>query len=307
MAVIRSLNENRIQKQNTALDEDFLFQAAEENSGTSVSEFDIIVGSAQNVIDGLATHTIGNFVAAIQNMYKIQILDGTYNLIQSEDITESNVKIYFEPGAILVSNGSRTFTLSGNNNEVFSGRFSGFGTNGIILSGNDIYIYALDGLISTFQQTGIGTFLFADNTVSGDDIIANNITVDTIIVNDLTSTTIETDDLTVNNGALVGYLDNQGPLFETYHKITGATATYDVSTTERIIYFNGSVDCSIFLNDSSTDINRTLILKNLTAAKTMTILPVSGETIEGEASIILNIQYQGVELHSDGSNWWIIG
>lgn len=52
---------------------------------TKFEEYDIVVGSSQQVADDVATHTVSDFVAAISNGDKILILDGTHTLVRNEE------------------------------------------------------------------------------------------------------------------------------------------------------------------------------------------------------------------------------
>lgn len=92
---------------------------------------DIIVGSVTEVINGVADYTIMSFAAAAATNSIVAILPGTHQMTGNIDIVNDRVKILFDPGAIIDGNDGTpwTFTFSGNNIDVSSGRFTDFGTN----------------------------------------------------------------------------------------------------------------------------------------------------------------------------------
>ena len=112
---------------------------------------DIVVGTAGQVTSKDATHTIANFAAAVANGDKILILDGTQTLAANVLITETDVEVFFQTEAIIAKASTFTFTISGARSRTFNGRFSGFGTNDLVLSGGDSLWNISEGLIAWFN------------------------------------------------------------------------------------------------------------------------------------------------------------
>ncbi len=112
---------------------------------------DIVVGTAQQKTDKEATHTIADFAAAVANGDKILILDGTQTLAANVLITETDVEVYFQTEAIIAKASTFTFTMSGARSRIFNGRFSGFGTNDLVLSGGSSLWHISEGLTAWFN------------------------------------------------------------------------------------------------------------------------------------------------------------
>lgn len=116
--------------------------------------YNIVVGTTAQVTSGKATNEIGDFAVAISNNDRILILNGTHTLEQTETITETDLDIVFEMGAVIAKASTYTMTFSGVRVTVKSGRFSGFATGNITFSGADARIHILQGSALEVIVTG---------------------------------------------------------------------------------------------------------------------------------------------------------
>lgn len=71
------------------------------------------------------------------------------------------------------------------------------------------------------------------------------------------------------------------------------------------------IDCTansftVTLPTAASKTGRTYTIKNSGSGTTITIACTGGETIDGEATILLNVQYQALTVLSDGTNWKVI-
>lgn len=77
--------------------------------------FDIIIGSTAEVTSGAATHTINTFASAVANFNTITILKGTHTLTGNVSLTEQDLIIVSQAGAIIDLDDTHTFTSTGVN------------------------------------------------------------------------------------------------------------------------------------------------------------------------------------------------
>ena len=143
---------------------------------TGITGYDIVVGTSADITNELATHTVSDFVAAISNGDKIYFRSGTHSIVRNEDITEDDVKLYFDPEAILdQGTAGQTLTFSGTRIQVHDGRFTGFTGSGdeIIISGTNCYFVVIQGSIDTFliDSGATGSMILSSDNNGG---IKNN-------------------------------------------------------------------------------------------------------------------------------------
>jgi hypothetical protein len=84
---------------------------------------------------------------------------------------------------------------------------------------------------------------------------------------------------------------------------------YTLTTTDYTILANANTTpFTLTLPSASTSgTGRHYVIKKIDAtANTVTISTTSSQTIDGAATYTINTAYSGVNLQSDGSNWWII-
>ena len=127
--------------------------------------YDIIVGTSQQVVDGVATHTINNFVVSINDNDRILILSGTHVLTVSIVITESGVFMEFEDRSALFDMGTTsgmTFTLSGDENRMVL-KLDGANLDAFVVSGNHskVEVWFENGNADPWDDTGIGNVITA--------------------------------------------------------------------------------------------------------------------------------------------------
>ena len=83
------------------------------------------------------------------------------------------------------------------------------------------------------------------------------------------------------------------------------SATSTLNVLKCVVLVNTTA--TINLPDATTCSGRIYYIKSVTAAITVTITPNGAQTIDGSnASRTITTQYKGLEIISDGSNWYII-
>ena len=93
--------------------------------------------------------------------------------------------------------------------------------------------------------------------------------------------------------------------------ITVTTSTYTVDTTGGTndnILVNYAGACTITL--PTPKLGRQLKIKDISGAASTNNITVShhgSENIDGSGTYVLNLNYAGIELVSDGTNWFVIG
>jgi len=110
-----------------------------------------------------------------------------------------------------------------------------------------------------------------------------------------------------------GYSGNVTFLSPAYTRITTVNvATYDLLMTDRIvhvIYTTTAAVTSLTLPTAQTLRGRKITIKDAggaAAANNITIDTEGAETIDGAATLVINVNYNFVSLYSDGTNWFII-
>jgi len=109
---------------------------------------------------------------------------------------------------------------------------------------------------------------------------------------------------TVNSGDLSG----EGIKFST---TTVNAATYDLTTTDYILnvtYTTTGAVTSLTLPTSQVVEGRVIVIKDSggnASGNNITIDTEGSETIDGSATLVLNSDYEAVNLYCDGTNWHI--
>ena len=89
------------------------------------------------------------------------------------------------------------------------------------------------------------------------------------------------------------------------------TATYDLLATDDIVHVTRTATgaCEITIPTAQLVAARRVIIKDtgLAGTNNITILTEGAETIDGDASWLIDDNYDWLELYSDGINWFIIG
>ena len=88
------------------------------------------------------------------------------------------------------------------------------------------------------------------------------------------------------------------------------TATYDLLVTDYLLnvtYTETGAVTSLTLPSAQTIEGRVIVIKDTGNASTysITIDTEGSETIDGDATLILDSDYEAVNLYSDGSNWFV--
>ncbi len=97
--------------------------------------FDIVIGTSDQVGQGIATHTTDDFVAALANGDRCLIIDGSEALQRSEDITETDITIIPASGDVVLDFGAFTLTMSGARPQIQGLRVSNADLEDLIITG----------------------------------------------------------------------------------------------------------------------------------------------------------------------------
>jgi hypothetical protein len=89
-----------------------------------------------------------------------------------------------------------------------------------------------------------------------------------------------------------------------------AAASYDLATTDHIlsVTYTATGSVAIDLKTAQTISGRLLTIKDsggLAGTNNITITTEGGEKIDGQDTLILNSNYQSVDLFCDGSHWFV--
>ena len=102
----------------------------------------------------------------------------------------------------------------------------------------------------------------------------------------------------------VSKLDVQGSLGLEVDTITTSTTLND---THNIVLADNTVDVTVTLPAASSNTDKTYyIMKTDSGTAIVTIDGNGAETINGQTTVVLYIQYDAIRIVSDGSNWFII-
>lgn len=92
-------------------------------------------------------------------------------------------------------------------------------------------------------------------------------------------------------------------------QVTTVTANTTLGVGHHIVLVNASGgNRTITLPDATTCGGRQYIVKKIdSSANTVTVTAQTGQTIDGQSSVVLNTQYQFIKIVSNGQNWFKIG
>ena len=89
-----------------------------------------------------------------------------------------------------------------------------------------------------------------------------------------------------------------------------ALTTRTVSTSQTLLLTDGTIIASgaitLTLPPASSQIGKRYRIKKTDASNTITIDTNESETIDGSLTYVLSVQYEAIEITSDGSNWYVI-
>lgn len=171
--------------------------------------------------------------------------------------------------------------------------------------------------IPSGQVTGLGTMATQNANavaITGGTFANANITsvVATFPNSYLTNSSATLGNTSVTLGSTVTSVGNLTVNNETVNGLTAAIATKTGN------YSLTSVDCTVLGNAATGNISITLptavgaagrfytVKKVDSTANTVTVATTSAQTIDGQASKVLSIQYDGIQVQSDNANWVVI-
>ncbi len=100
-------------------------------------------------------------------------------------------------------------------------------------------------------------------------------------------------------------LDVRGSMSLNYRAFTASTTA---ATTDNVLVFTGTSACTVTLPDATTCVGRTYRIKNASTTGPVPIVTVattSSQTIDGNATWLLDNSYEAVTVMSNGANWVI--
>lgn len=91
------------------------------------------------------------------------------------------------------------------------------------------------------------------------------------------------------------------------HTVSSQSGNYAITTTDEIILANASGGGIALTLPTAVGNSRVYTIKKTDAsANTVTITTTGGQTIDGGASAVLQVQYESVSLVSNNANWFVI-
>lgn len=90
--------------------------------------------------------------------------------------------------------------------------------------------------------------------------------------------------------------------------ITTKSANYTATVTDDTILANTQAqNVTVTLLTAAAVTGKLLTIKKIdTSANSVIITTTSSQTIDGQSSYVVSTNYSGVNVQSDGSNWWIV-
>jgi hypothetical protein len=98
---------------------------------------------------------------------------------------------------------------------------------------------------------------------------------------------------------------NVGSYPNTVNTITTVTSNYSASTSDYTIVCKNTTPISIYLTSSLPAGTMYNIKNGSSGSFPVTVIPSSG-TIDGSSNAIINSAYTSMQVHYDGTNWWIV-
>ena len=160
--------------------------------------------------------------------------------------------------------------------------------------------YGNASTVGTFTVDAQGRLTAAANStisIPASQVTGSNITLGNATLS-LGGTTTSVGNLTVNNVTINGSVAN----------LVTKTTAYTATTADSTILGNASAGAfSITLPTSVGATGRLYTIKKVdSSANAVTIATTSSQTIDGQTTKPLSIQYDGVQVQSDGANWVVI-
>ena len=234
------------------------------------------INSASNVVISIPSGQVtGLGTMATQNANAVAITGGTINSVAHTGGTFATANI---------TSVAATFP-----NSYLTNSSATLGNTSVTLGGTTTTVGNLtvqNVTISSVATTFPNSFLANSSATLGNTAVT------------LGSTVTSVGNLTVNN--------------ETVNGLTAAIATKTGN------YSLTSVDCTVLGNAATGNISITLptavgaagrfytVKKVDSTANTVTVATTSAQTIDGQASKVLSIQYDGIQVQSDNANWVVI-
>ena len=242
------------------------------------------------------------------------IVDSTYTTLQG-CAADSN-------GTGYAINGSTAITLNGCGAEYSTSDTSSPGNSYEVSGGSSsvgLYnCYSLQNKSIALWVTGISSAVTAIGFQEG---TPNSSATSSIKVDSGSSTTLS-DPLYITATTLSGTVlwlgDNHGNVIVPSSLSTSGfsgglavkTSSYSAKATDNVILGNStSGSLTITLPDATkSHVGQQYVIKKIdSSANTITVATTSSQTIDGTSSLALNVQYEAVEVATDGSNWYVIG
>jgi hypothetical protein len=167
------------------------------------------------------------------------------------------------------------------------GNMSYQNANAVTITGGTIN----NAVVSNVNITSV-TATFPNSYLTNSNVIIGNVTIA------LGTTAINLGNLTLSNVVANGIA----------HSISTKTANYTTVVTDTTILVNTQPqNVTVTLLTAAAVTGKLFTIKKIdSTANTVTISTTSAQTIDGASTFTINTAYSGVNLQSDGSNWWII-
>lgn len=234
------------------------------------------INSASNVVISIPSGQVtGLGTMATQNANAVTITGGTINSVAHSGGTFATANI---------TSVAATFP-----NSYLTNSSATIGNASVTLGGTTTTIGNLtvqNVTITSVATTFPNSFLANSSATLGNTAIT------------LGSTTTAVGNLTINNASINGLVSN----------LTTKSANYTATLVDFTILGNAATgNISITLPTSVGASGRIYTIKKVdSTANVVTVATTSAQTIDGQASKALSIQYDGIQVQSDNANWVII-
>ena len=136
----RKFNKNSLPSESTAPNL-YSFEGRLDRLELSVQDFDLIIGTSENIFNGEADITIADLQTqlnadSIADSSRILVKDGTFTFTGNVDVKAEKIKWYRESQNAILDMASFTFTISGSDADIDL-IFNNVVSNGIIITGTD--------------------------------------------------------------------------------------------------------------------------------------------------------------------------
>lgn len=212
-----------------------------------------------------------------------------------------------------------------------SGQVTGLGTmatqnaNAVAITGGTFANANITSVVATFPNSYLtnssATLGNTSVTLGGTTTTVGNLTVQNVTISSVATTFpnsfLANSSATLGNTAVTlgSAVTSVGNLTVNNETVNGLTAAIATKTGN---YSLTSVDCTVLGNAATGNISITLptavgaagrfytVKKVDSTANTVTVATTSAQTIDGQASKVLSIQYDGIQVQSDNANWVVI-